>query len=59
MSNCEHAERHARHAFEDFIALKCELEEAPFDPLVVASLLHSLSHHLRHAAYRIGLEVRR
>lgn len=45
-SNRKHALRHAVHALEDFEAMKLEGE-----------LAHSLSHHLRHAVYRIGIEV--
>jgi hypothetical protein len=45
--NRKHALRHAIHALEDFEAMKLEGE-----------LAHSLSHHLRHTVYRVGLEVR-
>lgn len=45
--NRRHAHRHAIHALEDFEALELKGE-----------LAESLSHHLRHAVYRIGLEVR-
>jgi hypothetical protein len=45
--NKRHAYRHAIHAYEDFKEMKLE-----------GDLAHSLSHHLRHVVYRIGLEVR-
>jgi hypothetical protein len=44
--NMRHAHRHAVHAFEDFAALR-----------LTGELAHSLSHHLRHAVYRLGLEL--
>lgn len=48
--NCKHLERHARHALEDFIDLKHDPDND--------ELWHSLSHHLRHAAYRADKEKR-
>jgi hypothetical protein len=47
LRNKRHAYRHAIHAYEDFKDMKLE-----------GDLAESLSHHLRHVVYRIGLEVR-
>ena len=50
------AHRHALHALEDFRVLARSLEHGPAIDLY-ASLVHSISHHLRHAAYRTGKEL--
>lgn len=47
--NLQHTIRHARHALEDFEALKLDDR----------GLAHSLSHHLRHVVYRLGLEEKK
>jgi len=49
--NSQHLHRHAHHAFEDFEALRKDPSNE--------DLWHSLSHHLRHAVYRSGLDVSR
>jgi hypothetical protein len=46
--NLIHAARHARHALEDFQQLRHEPANE--------ELWHSLSHHLRHAEYRLRKE---
>ena len=46
--NIEHAQRHAKHALEDFNVLREDRNNE--------SLWHSLSHHLQHAAYRLKKE---
>jgi len=51
--NLRHARRHARHALEDFLSLRCEYRGTE------EGLWHSLSHHLRHAVYRLDEEVGR
>jgi hypothetical protein len=51
--NRQHAHRHARHALEDFRTLRPQLAQRGD----LSELLHSISHHLRHAVYRTGLEV--
>jgi len=53
--NARHARRHAMRALEDFE----QLREARCAGCGNEDLWHSLSHHLRHAAYRIGLEANR
>lgn len=51
LQNQRHLRRHAEHALEDFSELRRNRDDE--------ALWHSLSHHLRHAAYRAGLSVRR
>jgi hypothetical protein len=51
--NIEHAHRHAWNALSDFEALRRNRHW--LDP----KLLNSISHHLRHAVYRTGLEIPR
>lgn len=48
--NCAHLERHARHALEDFNDLRRDPKNE--------ELWHSLSHHLRHVAYRAHEEMK-
>lgn len=50
-SNHDAIHRHTFHAYEDFQRLRKVLGEHE------SELWHSLSHHLRHALYRTGLEV--
>jgi glutamate formiminotransferase len=52
-----HLERHVRHALEDFERLSESIKDNYWRPDDVEECLHSISHHLRHAAYRSGLEV--
>jgi hypothetical protein len=44
------AHRHAIHAWEDFQVLCRKLENKPVE-------LESISHHLRHVVYRLGIET--
>ena len=48
--NAQHMHRHACHALEDFLRLRRRRHDE--------GLWHSLSHHLRHAVYRTGLELK-
>jgi len=48
-TNSDAIHRHTWHAYEDFQRLRKERNNE--------ELWHSMSHHLRHAAYRSGLEV--
>jgi hypothetical protein len=57
--NLIHLERHVRHALEDFECLCRDFEENCWRPNVAEKLVHSVSHHLRHAAFRSGVEVKR
>jgi hypothetical protein len=50
-TNHDAIHRHASHAYEDFNRLRELLGGRE------TSLWHSMSHHLRHAVYRSGLEV--
>jgi hypothetical protein len=54
MTNDEQAHRHAARALEDFLALRKRLGELGREE---RKLVHSLSHHLRHAVYRTGERV--
>jgi hypothetical protein len=49
-TNHDAAHRHVHHAYEDFRRLRKERHNE--------ELWHSLSHHLRHAVFRTGLEVK-
>jgi hypothetical protein len=51
------AHRHAAHALEDFIEIRSLLKNGHHSPEQISSLLHSLSHHLRHAVFRSGERV--
>jgi hypothetical protein len=51
-TNLDSAHRHSAHALEDFKKLRDMVRDRR-----AASLLHSLSHHLRHAVYRVGEEL--
>ena len=55
--NREHLHRHARHALEDFEAVRHLLEESPEWTHEVEERIHAISHHLRHAVYRSGVEA--
>ena len=55
--NRMHAFRHARHAWEDFEVIRKEFESYPGVSVEFEQKLHALSHHMRHALYRIGVEV--
>jgi hypothetical protein len=57
--NLIHLERHVRHALEDFDILCRDFEDNCWRPNVAEKLVHSVSHHLRHAAFRSGVEVKR
>lgn len=49
-TNQDAMHRHTCHAYEDFRALRKDRNNE--------ELWHSLSHHLRHAVFRTGLEVK-
>lgn len=49
MTPAQQTHRHAAHALEDFERLRRRRNDE--------KLWHSLSHHLRHAVFRTGLEV--
>jgi hypothetical protein len=53
MNNQFQAHRHAYRAWEDF----CDLRERLSLTSYGEELLHSISHHLRHAVYRTGKEL--
>jgi hypothetical protein len=48
-NNHDAIHRHACHAYEDFRALRRDRDNE--------KLWHSMSHHIRHAVHRSGLEV--
>jgi len=56
--NREHLYRHAVHALEDLERLRQGIEEDRWWPHEIEEQLHAISHHLRHAVYRSGVEVR-
>lgn len=58
MTNTQHAYRHACHALEDFEAVRPLLEESPDWTHELEKRIHAISHHLRHAVYRIGNEIK-
>jgi hypothetical protein len=49
-TNSDSIHRHACHAYEDFCALRRDRNNE--------ELWHSMSHHLRHAVFRSGHEVK-
>jgi len=55
--NREHLHRHARCALEDFEAVRPLLEESPAWTHELEKKIHAISHHLRHAVYRSGVEI--
>jgi len=55
--NREHLHRHARCALEDFDSMRHLLEESPAWTHELEKKIHALSHHLRHAVYRSGVEI--
>jgi D-aminopeptidase len=57
--NVEHLERHVRHALEDFESLVKMGKDNCWRIDDVEKLTHSVSHHLRHAAFRSGVELKR
>lgn len=54
MTDDEHAHRHAAAALADFLELRERLRGLGRRE---RSLVHSLSHHLRHAVWRTGERV--
>ena len=56
-NNRQALHRHAVHALEDFDRLTDGLVIGNYRERNVSSLLHSLSHHLRHVLYRSGVET--
>ena len=56
--NLEHAHRHARHALEDFRVLERRIGYSHELMELYGELLHTISHHLRHAEYRLGKELK-
>lgn len=54
-SNHDALHRHATHAYEDFRSLRKLLTTG--SDAEAEALWHSMSHHLRHAVFRSGLEV--
>jgi len=56
-SNREALHRHALHAFEDFESVRVFITDYNGNKREIEARLHSVSHHLRHAVYRSGLEV--
>jgi hypothetical protein len=52
--NMTHAYRHARHALEDFMALEARMRHSHELMNLYGRELHAISHHLRHAVFRIG-----
>ena len=55
--NRVHLHRHARCALEDFERLRQGIAEDRWWPHEVEEQLHAISHHLRHAVYRSGVEA--
>jgi len=55
--NREHLHRHARCALDDFELVRHLLEESPAWTYELEKKIHALSHHLRHAVYRSGIEI--
>jgi hypothetical protein len=57
--NLEHLERHIRHALEDFEQMVSRIKDNSWRIDDVEELMLSISHHLRHAAFRSGVEKKR
>ena len=56
--NREHLHRHIVCALEDFEGLEKDLLSYPGISVETKMTLHAISHHLRHAKYRSGKEVK-
>jgi hypothetical protein len=57
-TNHDSLHRHTCHAYEDFRELRKILERFSHTFPEEQELWHSLSHHLRHAVFRSGHEVK-
>jgi hypothetical protein len=57
--NVVHLERHVRHALEDFEKMVGSVKDNCWRIDDVEELMLSISHHLRHAAFRSREELKR